>query len=146
MFRDILVAVDGSPHSERALAEAIDMARQNDGSVTLAVVVPEPAAWTLTGAGFATVDYARLYEELEKEYREMLDGLSAKVPSDVRSKAVLLHGRPGSALLDHLEAEDYDLVAMGSRGRGELRSMVLGSVSSEVLHRSAVPVLVTRAP
>lgn len=146
MFRDILVAADGSPHADRALSEAIDIAKQNDGSVSIAVVVPEPAAWTLTGAGFASVDYQRLYEELEREYRDMLDAEVAKVPPEVRSRGVVLRGRPGNALLDQLKAGGHDLIAMGSRGRGELRSMVLGSVSQEVLHRSPVPVLVARVP
>jgi nucleotide-binding universal stress UspA family protein len=142
VFRDVLVAVDGSPHSERALAEAIDIARQNDGSVTLVTVVPELTTWALGGGFTPTVDYQSLRDDLDREYRQMLDDAKAKVPPEVRSNAVLLEGRPGRAIVDQVRSGGHDLVAMGSRGRGELRSMVLGSVSEEVLHASPVPVLV----
>jgi nucleotide-binding universal stress UspA family protein len=146
VFRDILVAVDGSTHAERALAEAIDIARGSDGSLTLVTVVPELSAWAL-GGGFApAVDYQAIHDDLEREYRRMLDDAQAKVPPEISSRAILLDGRPGSAIVDEAKSGGHDLVVMGSRGRGELRSMVLGSVSQEVLHASPVPVLLVHLP
>lgn len=146
MFRDILVAVDGSSHAERALSEAIDLARQSEGSLTLVTVVPELTTWAL-GAGFTpAVDYEALHNDLDREYREMLDAARAKVPPEVPSRSVLLEGRPGQAIAGEARSGGHDLVVMGSRGRGELRSMVLGSVSEEVLHASPVPVLVVHLP
>src|SRR2546423_3597821 len=142
MFRDMLVAVDGSSHAERALSEAIVLARQSEGSLTLVTVVPELTTWAV-GAGFTpAVDYQPLHDDLEREYREMLDAAQAKIPPEVPSRAVLLEGRPGQAIVSEAKSGSHDLVVMGSRGRGELRSMVLGSVSEEVLHASPVPVLV----
>ena len=91
MFRNVLVAVDGSPHAERALEEAIDIVRQNEGKLTLAAVVPDPAAWTLGSAGFATVDYERLHDQVRSEYKEMLDGEMAKVPP---TSCILAPSRP----------------------------------------------------
>jgi nucleotide-binding universal stress UspA family protein len=134
--------VDGSSHAERALGEAIDMARQNQGSLTLVTVMPELTTWAL-GSGFTpAVDYQSLHDDLEREYRQMLEAAQAKVPPEVPSRALLLEGRPGQAIVGEAKSGGHDLVAMGSRGRGELRSMVLGSVSEEVLHASPVPVLV----
>jgi nucleotide-binding universal stress UspA family protein len=146
VFRNILVAIDGSTHAERALAESIDLARQSDGSLTLAAVVPELSVWAL-GGGFApAVDYQALHDDLEREYQGMLDAAQAKVPPEISSRAVLLAGRPGSAIVGEAKSGAHDLVVVGSRGRGELRSMVLGSVSQEVLHASPVPVLVVHLP
>lgn len=146
MFKDILVAVDGSPHAERALAEAIDLARLADGQLTVAAVVPSPSTWALGGGYAIATDYTTIQHDLEKAYREMLDEEFAKVPDEVNSQAVLLDGRPADAIVAQVKAGDHDLVVMGSRGRGELRSLMLGSVSQEVLHQSPVPVLIVHLP
>jgi nucleotide-binding universal stress UspA family protein len=146
MFRDILVAVDGSAHADRALDEAIDLARVAGASLTLAAVVPEPSAWVVGGGGFApAIDYEGLHKELARGYGEMLDEARAKVPPEIPCRVLLLEGRPGRAIIDQVTSGGHDLVVMGSRGQGELRAMVLGSVSQEVLHGSPVPVLVARA-
>lgn len=146
MFKNILVAVDGSTHSERALAEGIDLAQQDGASLTLVTVVPDVSTLAL-GGGFApAVDYQTLSDDLEREYKELLESEQAKLPAEDRFRAVLLRGRPARAITDEVKAGGHDLVVMGSRGRGELRSMMLGSVSQEVLHASPVPVLVVHLP
>jgi nucleotide-binding universal stress UspA family protein len=142
MYKNILVAVDGSPHADRALADAIDLARATDGALTLVTVAPDPAALAVS-PGFAyAVDYGEILEDLQREYGELLEKEKAKIPAEVKSQARLLSGRPAPALLDELQNGDYDLIVMGSRGRGGLRSLMLGSVSQAVLHASPVPVLV----
>src|SRR6266542_2507242 len=126
MFRNLLVALDGSDHAQRALDEAVDLARSSGGSLTLATVVPELSGWVYRGGGLAPpVNFASLQDELEREYRGLLDQAMAKVPDDLPSSSVLLEGRPAEALVRQVRSEGYDLVVMGSRGRGELRSMLL---------------------
>jgi nucleotide-binding universal stress UspA family protein len=102
VFRDIVVAVDGSSHADQALSEAIDMARQNQGSLTLVTVMPELTTWAL-GSGFTpAVDYQALHDDLEREYRKMLDAAQAKAPPEVPSRALLLEGRPGQWAGSHI--------------------------------------------
>ncbi|HEY7629867.1 MAG TPA: universal stress protein [Thermoleophilaceae bacterium] len=147
MFKNILVAVDGSNHSERALDEAIDLARGSGGTLTLVTAAPDPTTLALSGGAFAyAVDYETLEGDLKREYRELLDKEKARVPDDVDSRALLLDGRPSRAIVAEVKSGGHDLVVMGSRGRGQLRSMVLGSTSNEVLHSSPVPVLVVHLP
>jgi nucleotide-binding universal stress UspA family protein len=146
VFKNILVAVDGSEHAERALEEAIDLARQSHGTLTLVTVVPDPTALALGGGFVYAVDYESLEGDLQREYRELLDKEKAKVPDEVDSRALLLEGRPSRAIVDEVKSGRHDLVVMGSRGRGELRSLMLGSSSHEVLHASPVPVLVVHLP
>jgi len=146
MFKNILVATDGSQHADRALAEAIDLARLADGSLTIVSVVPNPATWSLGGGYAMAADYTTLQRDLESAYREMLDGEKAKVPEGVKAEAKLLEGRPAHAIVDEVRSGGHDLVVMGSRGRGGVRSLILGSVSQEVLSSSPVPVLVVHLP
>jgi nucleotide-binding universal stress UspA family protein len=146
MFKRILVAVDGSSHSERALSEAIDLAQQGDADLTLATVVP-PISTLALGSGFAPApDYQTLSDDLDREYRELLESEATKLPEGQRFRAVMLRGRPAEAIVDEVKAGGHDVVVIGSRGRGGLRSMILGSVSQEVLHASPVPVLVVHIP
>jgi nucleotide-binding universal stress UspA family protein len=116
-------------------------------------VAPELSEWFLEGAGLPPPvnpaagvslprDVAQRREQLTREYHEILDRAQTRVPEGVKASTVLLEGRVGEAIIERTRAAGHDLIAMGSRGRGELRSMVLGSVSHEVLHESPVPVLI----
>jgi nucleotide-binding universal stress UspA family protein len=146
MFRRILVALDSSPHAEKALAEAIDLARTSNGTLTVMTVVPQLSAWALLGASEAPLDLAQLNGQMERACQSMLGAAVETVPDDVLVRTVVKHGAAGAAIVDEASAGDYDLVVMGSRGRGELRSLVLGSVSHHVLQTSPIPVLVVHVP
>jgi nucleotide-binding universal stress UspA family protein len=145
MFRQLLVAFDGSSHAQRALDEAIGLARTNEGTLTVMTVVPQPTVWAL-GGGYATsVDLEDLSRQIEGEYQSMLDAAIDAVAVDLPIAKVVKHGPAGPTIVDEARAGDHDLIVMGSRGRGELRSLLLGSVSHHVLQASPVPVLVVHA-
>ena len=112
MFRRLLVAFDGSPHAQRALAEAVDLAQTISGRLTVMTVVPEPSAWAL-GSGFETpVDLNDLNSQIEREYQAMLDATVDSVPSDLPVKKVLTRGPAGPAIVAEARASDHDLIVM----------------------------------
>lgn len=59
-------------------------------------------------------------------------------------KTLLLQGNPASAILDYNKKEKFDLVIMGSRGLGKFKELILGSVSSKIMHHSPGAVLLIR--
>lgn len=145
MFRNILVAIDGSPHGAQALTDAADLAHTNNAKLTVLTSVPDPSAWLVSGAGYAGFDYEGLEQETEREYRQLIDDAIASVPKDLPVTTVIAHGRPAQRILDQAQSGNHDLIVMGSRGRGEVRSVLLGSVSHQVLNASPAAVLIVHA-
>jgi nucleotide-binding universal stress UspA family protein len=144
MFRNILVALDGSPDSNQALSDAIDLAESERARLTLlsAVTGPRPVAY----AGVDGAITATLLREAESDSEALLRTAVERVPAQVSVSTVLSHDPVRAALLRQLKNGHHDLLVMGSRGRGALRSMLLGSVSHYALHHSHVPVMIVHAP
>lgn len=138
MFHRILVAVDGSANSERALAEAIDLAQAQSARLDILVAIPHTSGLVSLGGA----DPARLALELQAEYEAIAQRAVDAVPATVPVGRIVTFEPVRDALLTRLSAGPFDLLVMGSRGRGAVRSTLLGSVSHHVLNHSPVPVLV----
>jgi nucleotide-binding universal stress UspA family protein len=143
MFRNILVAIDGSPDSDQALTQAIDLAESEHSRLTLfsAVVMP-PAGAYIGGSGEAAAAVAR---DAEAETETVLRTAAQRVPDRVSLSTVLSSEPVRHALIQQINEGAHDVVVMGSRGRGAVRSVLLGSVSHYVLHHSPIPVLIVHA-
>ncbi len=140
MFRNILVAVDGSAHAEKALDEAIDLALAANGRLTIISAIPHPPAWASSpGGAMAAIPLA---EELERESTTILREAVVRVPDAVPVTKILTHEPIRNALSEQLEGGRHDLLVMGSRGRGAIRASLLGSVSHYALNHSRIPVLI----
>jgi nucleotide-binding universal stress UspA family protein len=140
MFRNILVAVDGSAHADRALAEAIDLAEANHARLTILTAVPRPPSWTTTPLAAAAV--GSLAADLERESVELLEQAVERVPVSMPLVKILSHEPVRQALMHRLGSGEYDLLVIGSRGRGAVTASLLGSVSHYALNHSPIPVLV----
>jgi nucleotide-binding universal stress UspA family protein len=137
MFRHILVATDGSPTAQRALAEAIDLAQTQRARLTILTVAPPvPTLVPVAGASPRVVSNSN-----EQWAAEVLEVALAAVPEEVEVHTVLRTGNASHEIVDELTHGDYDLVALGSRGRGSARAGVLGSVNGAVHFHTRTPML-----
>jgi nucleotide-binding universal stress UspA family protein len=142
MFRDILVAVDGSPDAEAALTHAIDLAESEHSRLTLITAVPQIPATGLLIAGAVTDD---AIADTRASAEEIMQQARDRVPDDLPVGTVVTDQPIRPALMRQVKDGHHDLVVMGSRGRGAVRSALLGSVSHYALNHSPVPVLIVHS-
>jgi nucleotide-binding universal stress UspA family protein len=131
MFRNILVAVDGSTHSDEALAQAIDLAQSEHTRLTLISGVSRfPAA---AYAGLSGPAFAVMQADARSSAAAVLRRARERVPEDLPVTTILTDEPIRPALIEEIKRGGHDLIVMGSRGRGAIRAALLGSVSHYVL-------------
>ncbi len=142
----ILLALDGSPAADAA-RQAVASLPLPSGSFVEVVGVAEPSIDHLIPTLVPSPSLAEADDRLSAELEAILDTVAASLerPGIVVHRALLV-GRPATLIVDAARNIRADLVVVGSRGRGTLASMVLGSVSAEVVDHAPCPVLVVRGP
>jgi nucleotide-binding universal stress UspA family protein len=137
----IVVGIDQSPHAHQALEWAMREAALRNADLTVMSVIPAEAS-PFTGHPLSVPDggelTARAHQAAEESVAKALDGLGDSKPASVTVKAFT--GYPARVLVD--ASKDADLVVVGSRGTGGFAELVLGSVSSQVAHHAACPVVI----
>jgi nucleotide-binding universal stress UspA family protein len=142
-YRNILVAFNGTPQADRALAEAIELAVSCNGRLTILTAARQIPHCAYTGAtGDAIVALRR---GVETEAEQTLCRAANRVPQNVSLTKIFTPEPIRGALRRRIEGGPYDLVVMGSCDRAGIRSALFGSVSEYVLRHSSVPVLVVHA-
>lgn len=137
MFKNILVAFDGSQCSKNALTYAKNMAEQYNATLWLVHVFPH------TSDLLGYEDYEKLFSRRKGAGQAVLD--SAKEDLGEPSFAVreeLLEGPEAEAILKIAENTQSDIIVMGTRGLGAVKGLLLGSVSRKVIHYAECPVMV----
>jgi len=137
MFLNILVGIDDSPSSQRALEQAIDLARVTNAKLTLMTVAPPASSYV----ALARISPETMAAELDEWAANVLDKAARSVPQDVIAHTVRGSGHAGPEILKELRRGGYDLVVLGSRGRGRAQEGVLGSVNGYLHFHAKVPLL-----
>ena len=149
MYKNILIATDGSEIAGRALRHGLALAKSEDAAVTIVTVI-DPTA--VIGAGYASITgtvidpVPELIEAQKQVAREMLaDAGKVAGETGVTARTALVEDSfPAEGINGEAERIGADLIVMGSHGRRGLGRILLGSQTSNVLTHAKVPVLVVR--
>jgi len=138
----IIVGVDGSGHSHRALEWAAREAALRQASLTVLTVHQPLSAWAAAGPVIYPVNDGETAESArelaEREANEALKEIGDQLPAEVTVRAV--DGLPAEELLR--AAEGAEMLVVGSRGAGGFARLLMGSVSTQVTHHANCPVVV----
>jgi len=147
MYKRLLVAVDGSEQSYKALDHAVAIAEKFDSKLLLLTVISTLVPPFLTDESFDPTTYTKYQERTNELYHNMLkdadEMVSVKHPN-LNIHTILREGRPSATIVDVAEKEGCDMIVMGSRGIGGIKGWVLGSTSHRVAVSCKKPVMIIK--
>jgi nucleotide-binding universal stress UspA family protein len=140
MFHHILIGYDGSANSKKALEYGIDFAMHADAELTIVTVFPMIPEYL----GSPQSDQLSVHLTAEAQRTADMGAEQARACGIEKVRVEVLQGSPADRILAVAETRGCDCVVVGARGRGELASLLLGSVSDRLAHQAKVPVLIVR--
>lgn len=145
MYRKILVPLDGSERAEKALTHTVELARKLGSKVTLIHVVPSLPPYVNTAVDRLGHAQQSIVDELIRNGKELLDQYASSVSDKgIEVDTYTVMGQPADEILEKAISENYDLIVLGSRGLGEIKGYIMGSVSNRVSRHASCPVLIIR--
>jgi len=136
----ILIPVDGSPASLRAVDFAIEMVAQQPNTSLVLLHVQHIPAINLAGAAEA-MDASGLPEAAARASDQALkDAIGKSEGANVAFEALARTGHTAEAIAQVAREEDIDHIVMGTRGLGGIEGLLLGSVATQVIHLAKVPI------
>jgi len=142
-WRRMLVPLDFSLTSLRALAVAVPLAKQSGARlVVLNVIEPNPYATGMEGAVLMLPDVS-----LARNARNQLAQVARRfIPQSVRHTALVRHGRAADVIVEIAEEKKIDLIVLSTHGHTGWDRLLLGSTAEQVVRQAQHPVLVVRGP
>ena len=143
MYSRILVPIDGSENSLRALRHALYLS-SNLGSKLVIVHISEihPVVYVQSQKIIDSINNT-LTEEVEKIFK--LAELEAQNYKTAVYETVMLMGNPiASVINEYADKNDIDIIVIGSRGRGKVKTAIAGSVAHDVFYHTKKPILIVR--
>lgn len=144
----ILVPLDDSDNSKRALIEAVSLARLSNASITgIYVISSEKGTESFVDAlkPLSTLE-EKNYDEKQLADANGIMGESEKICKDhaIPFKGIVAKGTPGNKIVQYAQEKGYDHIVIGMTGKGHVGEVLLGSVSYYVIHHADIPVTVVK--
>lgn len=141
MYKNILLAIDGSEQSAKATMHTAELAKSFGSEITLfhVMVISTVADTHDDIKGLIMGETQRQSDNILKQAKEKLSEYNITV-----KEAASVYGHPAHEIYKKSKEGNYDLLIIGSRGLGEIKSFLMGSVSKQVVQHANCPVLVVR--
>ena len=138
LYMKILVPLDGSKYSEKALLHACDMAKNYQASLTLLYVVEKSIPFNLLDR--------KEYLEILRKFGNKVLTKGKKITADygVDSKIIMKEGNVANETVKLAKKEKYNLIIVGSKGLGATTRFFLGSVSNKLANNSPCSILIVK--
>jgi len=139
MFTKILVAIDGSPASEKALAAAVDLAANYRAELTALGVVEVPEV-------VGMIDEVDEIRQGTEAYLRQINEAAANFAHSrgVVLRSVLVRGHAAEAIVKYAESEGVNLIVVGQHGHSRIARFLLGSTSDRVSEHSPCTVMIVK--
>jgi len=145
MYKKILVAVDGSRASRRALDEAVRIAKATEGTVAAVSIVSHTSQLVDVSSGFAAAPDDVVASTTTTTALEEAKEVFAQAKVNGTTRAVDTYGEEIALVIQRVAAEDgADLIVMGTHGRSGMKRLLVGSVAESLLRVADRPVLLVR--
>lgn len=132
MIKSILIPVDGSVHSGRALTLAVDIAEKYDATLSVLFVASHKIDEDLrhyTAHEFNSKDDSDVSEQIGKS---TINKMIKELKTNVMIKPIVLFGNPATQIVEYAMDNKFDMIVMGNRGLSDIKGMMMGSVSRRV--------------
>jgi nucleotide-binding universal stress UspA family protein len=149
VIKNILVAVDGSENSNRALDFAIDLAEKYSVAITVLNVSEPPVMGAVpleptTISGDSMVLFARDLRKIHEDILSKAVVHAKEVNPKVMVLSKLREGNPALEIVAEAKESGFDIVVIGHRGEGRIREIFLGNISEKVSHLAPCSVIIVR--
>lgn len=138
MYKQIIVAIDGSENSIRAAKEAAKLAHNQPTTINLVYVAE-------TDEEFATKAYSggSGLQEIERR-RKIANVETVLKQQNIHCQIIILQGNPVSEIVSYATEKEADMIVVGHHGMSGLRALMLGSTSKKIVKHATTPVLIVK--
>jgi nucleotide-binding universal stress UspA family protein len=140
MFKNLVVALDGSPCADRAFEMALQLAKAEGCALSICSV-----AYTSALYGSPQL-VERAFAEIHQEARRVVGEATSKAQTGgIKAQGCMLEGEPVHQIVNYAKKVHADAIVIGTHGRSGLKRFLMGSVAEGVLRSAPMPVLTVRA-
>ncbi|WP_431799971.1 universal stress protein [Halobacillus andaensis] len=140
MFKNILLATDGSEHSNRGIEQTLKMISPYKDNAHIELVYAVDGEKSKKDV----LKHGDSHTATAKRKEKFLDTIQFIEGQGVNADITILHGEPAETLIEYANNGNYDCVVIGSRGRNKLQTLILGSVSHKLVKYVKSPVIIVK--